>query len=63
MNDMLVRLVDLPDVSNLEKKLLNEDGIIFRRPIAPEKSMVVNWIKENFSQNWADEVDPLDFLR
>lgn len=53
---MLVRLLDLPDIQNLEQTLAKE-GIIFRRPIAPEKSNVMAWVSENFSQYWTNEVD------
>lgn len=56
MKDMLVRLIDLPNFSTLEKQLETEEGIIFRRPIAPEKSIVVDWVKTHFSSNWADEI-------
>lgn len=56
MKDMLVRLVDLPDFSTLEKKLEAKEHILFRRPIAPEKSIVINWVKTHFSSNWADEI-------
>lgn len=56
MKDMLVRLLDLPDFSVLEKTLKKEDAILFRRPIAPEKSIVIDWVKSNFSSNWANEI-------
>jgi len=56
MQDMLVRLVDLPDIKELERALINE-GFIFRRPIAPEKRLLVEWTELNFSDYWASEVD------
>lgn len=56
MKDMLVRLLDLPDVTVLEQRL-NAEGIIFRRPIPPEKSFVVDWVKENFGTYWANETE------
>jgi len=56
MQDMLVRLLHLPDITE-ETKLLASDGIIVRRPIAPEKSLLVSWVGRNFSQFWASEVD------
>ncbi|RIV69770.1 GNAT family N-acetyltransferase [Flagellimonas aequoris] len=55
MQDMLVRLLDLPDITKAEKQLLEKEHIVFRKPIPPEKSIVVNWVRENFSVNWADE--------
>ncbi|QII47140.1 GNAT family N-acetyltransferase [Flagellimonas oceani] len=57
MQDMLVRLLDLPNISKEENTLLEKEGIIFRRPIAPEKSLVVHWIDMHFSKNWADEAE------
>ena len=56
MNDMIVRLIDLPNTFEEETKLEIEN-IIFRRPIAPEKSLVINWVLQNFSEYWANEVD------
>ena len=56
MKDMLVRLVDLPNINELENKLFNK-GIVIRRPIAPEKSLISEWVKEHFSEFWANEVE------
>jgi GNAT superfamily N-acetyltransferase len=56
MKDMLVRLLELPDISMLEEKLQHEN-IVIRRPIPPEKSMVVSWVNEHFGVYWANEVD------
>lgn len=56
MKDMLVRLAALPDISNLEKKL-KEENIIIRRPIPPEKSMVMAWVENHFGMYWSNEVD------
>ena len=57
MQDMLVRLLDLPDISKKEKELLELENIVFRRPIPPEKSIVIDWVKKNFSINWANETE------
>lgn len=56
MNDMLVRLLGLPE-TKAQEELLLEKNIIFRRPIAPEKSLIMNWVREHFSEYWANEVD------
>ena len=56
MQDMLVRLLDLPDVSQEEQRLFETDQTLFRRPIPPERGMVVDWVGSNFSTYWADEV-------
>ncbi|UII78997.1 GNAT family N-acetyltransferase [Flagellimonas sp. CMM7] len=56
MQDMLVRLLDLPDSTKDEKYLWETENIIIKRPIAPEMSIVTNWVTSNFSVNWGDEV-------
>ncbi|WP_224489249.1 GNAT family N-acetyltransferase [Robertkochia flava] len=56
MKDMLVRLTELPDISDKENALAAE-GIVIRRPIAPEKSLVSQWAGTHFSEFWANEVE------
>lgn len=57
MRDMLVRLSGLPDVSETEKKLFTKEKIVFRRPIAPEKHLVTDWVMEHFGAYWKSEVE------
>jgi GNAT superfamily N-acetyltransferase len=57
MQDMLVRLYDLPSIHELEQDLLEKENIIFRNAIAPEKHLLVAWAKESFSEFWASEVE------
>ncbi|WP_194776567.1 GNAT family N-acetyltransferase [Pararhodonellum marinum] len=57
MKDMLVRLLELPDVKELEDHLKTKFGIIFKRPIAPEKTFVKDWVNLEFGPLWADEVE------
>ncbi|AMQ54766.1 GNAT family N-acetyltransferase [Algoriphagus sanaruensis] len=57
MKDMLVRLMELPDVSELEKRLLEKEKIVFRRAIAPEKHLVSEWVMEQFGAYWKSEVE------
>ncbi|NOK60434.1 MAG: GNAT family N-acetyltransferase [Chloroflexi bacterium AL-W] len=56
MADMLVKLYELPDVTNLIAQQ-QAAGIDIRRAIAPEKHVVVNWVRETFQQYWANECD------
>lgn len=56
MNDMLVRLTNLPSIRDLEEQL-NQKGIIFRNPVAPEKELMVKWVATNFSDYWGSEMD------
>jgi len=56
MHDMLVKLYDLKNdwtFIDVQEKL----GITIRKPIGPEKSVVVNWARVNFAEAWANEVD------
>ncbi|TDK41543.1 GNAT family N-acetyltransferase [Algoriphagus formosus] len=57
MKDMLVRLIDLPSSLDIEKRLSNKEGIIFRRAIAPEKALVCDWVMEQFGAYWKSEVE------
>jgi GNAT superfamily N-acetyltransferase len=54
--DLLVKLYDLPDAAPVLKKL-EKRGIMVRRALAPEKTLIVNWVRETFSRAWADECD------
>ncbi|MGY6520677.1 MAG: GNAT family N-acetyltransferase [Mongoliitalea sp.] len=56
MKDMLVRLLELPDIRDSEEKL-QAKGVVFRRPIPPEKSFVVDWVFDHFGQYWKNEVE------
>jgi len=51
--DLLVKLYDL----HVDRNFHQSENIIIRRPIPPEKTIIVNWIKKNFSQSWADECE------
>ncbi len=55
MPDMLVKLYDLPDNSALYKKL-EAEGIRIIRPMTPNKTKVVEWVREHFHDGWADEI-------
>lgn len=57
MKDMLVRLMEHPDASELEKRLLEKEKIVFRRAIAPEKHLVSEWVMEQFGAYWKSEVE------
>ena len=56
MSDMLVKLYELEDEWSFlseQKKL----GITIRKPIGPEKHLIVDWVREKFSDAWASETD------
>lgn len=56
MTDMLVKLYNLPEswpsISNLIAPEVN-----IRKPLGSEKSIIVQWVRENFSESWAIETD------
>ncbi|MBI3780872.1 MAG: GNAT family N-acetyltransferase [candidate division NC10 bacterium] len=52
MPDMLVRLYALPDQNTILK-----DGYVVRRAAAYEKAVILQWIGQHFSTQWASEAD------
>ena len=54
--DMLVKLYALPPSRDLFERL-GKAAITTRRALAPEKHKVVAWVRQNFSDAWASEVD------
>jgi ribosomal protein S18 acetylase RimI-like enzyme len=56
MADMLVKLYHL----NWDVGVISEQahrGVCIRKPIGPEKHVVIDWVREHFSAGWASEVD------
>lgn len=56
MTDMLVRLYDLPESWPDFSKLVPPE-IRIRKPIGAEKSLVVQWVRDNFGEAWSSEMD------
>ncbi len=52
MADMLVRLYALPEHNKIFK-----EGYVVRRAAAYEKSVILHWLSQNFSTQWASEAD------
>jgi len=54
--DLLIKLYDLEDDWRFitEQK---EHGVTIRKPIGPEKHIIVNWVSDHFSTGWAAETD------
>lgn len=52
MPDMLVRLYALPDHTTILK-----EGYVVRRAEAYDKSVLLHWISQHFSAQWASEAD------
>lgn len=56
MTDMLVKLYTLPPLAPaLDKQ--RAGGVDIRRPLAPEKHLVLKWVGDNFYPHWASECD------
>ena len=53
---MLVRLYDLPDSSTRVAEL-RAGGIEVRRALAPERHVVVSWVRQEFGEGWASECE------
>jgi hypothetical protein len=51
---MLVRLYELRDASP-HVEALRAKGIEVRRALAPERHVVVGWVREHFGEGWASE--------
>lgn len=56
MPDMLVKLYNLPlDFDSISQ--VAENGVVIRKPIGPEKHIIIDWIREHFGERWASEFD------
>jgi GNAT superfamily N-acetyltransferase len=55
MNDMLVRLYELPSAEEA-RAVLARDGVAVRRALVPEKPIVLDWVRERFAV-WTAEVE------
>ena len=55
MQDMLVRLYDLPE--GAENAMLDAEGVQIRRAMAPDKFRVVEWVREHSGVSAAGECD------
>jgi GNAT superfamily N-acetyltransferase len=56
MPDLLVKLYTLPPVQPLIDSL-SAEGFTIRRGIAPEKHVVIDWVREKFGRGWASETE------
>lgn len=54
--DQLVKLYDIPDSYEFLEKITEPD-ITIRKPIGPEKHIVVQWVKDKFNNAWSSEID------
>ena len=55
MRDMLVKLYELPDAAAHRGRMAAQ-GLVLRHAMAYELTPVRAWVREHFSDGWADEV-------
>jgi GNAT superfamily N-acetyltransferase len=56
MTDMLVKLYNLKlDWEFVQRQA--QRGTLVRKPIGPERHVLMTWVKEEFSQAWASETE------
>ena len=53
--DLLVKLYDIVKLD--EFSFLKDPSVIIKRPIGPEKKVIVEWVEKNFSRGWTSECD------
>jgi len=53
---MLFRLYDIPEAAS-RVRALHEAGIELRRALAPERHIVVSWVRQQFGEGWASECE------
>ena len=56
MPDMLVKLYDLPSTWDFVSRQ-SAIGVTIRKPIGPEKHLVIDWVRATFGDGWASETD------
>lgn len=55
MSDLLVKLYDLPDPASAYRRV-EEGGYRIAPPLAPERTLVIDWVAKEFGTRWGDEV-------
>jgi GNAT superfamily N-acetyltransferase len=56
VHDMLVRLYEVPEAQS-RIAALRKAGIDVRRAIAPERHVIVAWVRQQFGEGWASECE------
>lgn len=56
MADMLVKLYEVAGTGICDEELVKK-GIIIRRALAPEKIIIIDWVRQNYGVHWASECD------
>lgn len=56
MPDLLVKLCECEDEQALQPDR-QAQGILIRKPIGPEKQLLIDWVRTEFGSGWASEMD------
>ena len=56
MPDMLVKLYDLPEIESVDQ-FEKRTGVMVRRAISPEKHVVTQWVRKQFSDSWVSQCE------
>jgi hypothetical protein len=56
MPDLLVKLFGLQDDWGF-KADQEKQGILIRKPLGPERSLLIDWVRRDFGDGWASELD------
>lgn len=56
MPDLLVKLYNLQSTWDFISEQKSQ-GIEIRKPVGPEKRVIVSWVEENFFDAWSSEID------
>jgi hypothetical protein len=56
MPDLLVKLFELQDDWGFRHDQQRQ-GILIRKPIGPEKQLLIDWVRTGFGDGWASEMD------
>lgn len=54
MSDLLVKLYELPPLAPVLARA-EQSGVRLRRPLAPERYLVVNWVAQHYGNRWGSE--------
>jgi len=58
--DIIVNLYNLPEYEDQRPKLA-EQGIFIKRAVSPDKTEILDFIRREFSNGWADEAEKAIF--
>lgn len=55
MGDLLVKLFELENDWKVVQDQKEANGVVIRKPIGPERDLVIDWVRKQFGDAWASE--------